>query len=76
MINLQTKEDVTNPQENTERLKYPMVMSAKDVAEILGVNVKFAYEIMDREDFPLIRLGRIKKVNRDMFFTWLEQGHV
>ncbi|OHR73961.1 excisionase [Bacillus sp. HMSC76G11] len=55
---------------------YPMVMTAKQVAEVLGVSLRIAYEVMDREDFPLIPIFRHKKVNRDSFFKWLEsQGN-
>ena len=51
---------------------YPMVMTAKHVAEVMGVSLRIAYQVMDREDFPLIPLFRHKKVNRDAFFKWLE----
>jgi excisionase family DNA binding protein len=52
---------------------YPAVLTAKEVAEILGVSRRIAYEIMERSDFPLIRIGRHKKVKRDNFFEWLNQ---
>jgi hypothetical protein len=28
---------------------------------------------MEQKGFPLIRIGRLKRVNRDAFFKWLEQ---
>jgi excisionase family DNA binding protein len=52
---------------------YPIILKADEVAEILGVTKRHAYEIMEQKGFPLIRLGRLKRVNRDAFFKWLEQ---
>jgi excisionase family DNA binding protein len=52
--------------------QYPIVLTAKHVAEILGCSLRIAYEIMERPDFPLLRIGRHKKVNREAFFRWME----
>jgi excisionase family DNA binding protein len=54
--------------------KYPIVMTAKHVSEILGCSLRIAYEVMEQPDFPLIRIGRHKKVNREAFFRWLERS--
>lgn len=51
---------------------YPVVLTAKEVAEILNVGKVRAYEIMETEDFPLVRIGKRKRVLRDKFFNWLE----
>lgn len=47
-------------------------MNAKHIQEILGVSERFAYEYMERPDFPLVRIGRNKRVQRDKFFKWIE----
>jgi excisionase family DNA binding protein len=52
--------------------QYPLVMTAKHVSEILGCSLRVAYEVMEQKGFPLIRVGRHKKVNRDAFFRWME----
>jgi excisionase family DNA binding protein len=52
---------------------YPIVLTVKEVAEILSIDTRTAYNIMDEKGFPLIRIGRLKRVNRDSFFKWLEQ---
>jgi len=57
-----------------DKKDYPITLTAKHVAEILGVSLIKAYDIMEHPDFPLIRVGRHKKVNRDAFFRWMEQG--
>ncbi|ARK28742.1 helix-turn-helix domain-containing protein [Halalkalibacter krulwichiae] len=51
---------------------YPIILKVGDIAEIIGVSDRSAYEIMERPDFPLIRIGRQKRVQREAFFGWLE----
>jgi len=52
---------------------YPILLTAKDVAEILGITHRHAYEVMEEKGFPLVRIGRLKRVHRDLFFKWLEE---
>lgn len=59
--------------EHLEKTDYPLVMEVDHVKEILGVSKRRAYEIMDIDGFPLIKLGRNKRVYRDRFFLWLEE---
>lgn len=47
------------------------ILTAQEVAKILKVSRATAYEIMDREDFPTIRIGRSKRVMVHEFKTWL-----
>lgn len=53
---------------------YPNLLTAKHVAEIIGVSKRVAYEIMELKEFPLIRLGRLKRVRKDKFYEWLNEG--
>jgi predicted DNA-binding transcriptional regulator AlpA len=57
-----------------EKNEYPIVMKAKDVAEVMGVSKRTAYHIMEIKDFPLIPIGKMKLVTRESFFNWLESG--
>ncbi|MCK1982181.1 MULTISPECIES: helix-turn-helix domain-containing protein [Peribacillus] len=56
-----------------EKKDYPMVLTAEDLSQILGISKRVAYEIMDENGFPLIRIRRSKYVNREDFFNWLEK---
>ena len=47
---------------------YPIILTAGDISEILKVSKPTAYELMDKHDFPLIKIGRCKRVLRDEFF--------
>ena len=50
---------------------YPIILTASDISEILKVSKPTAYKLMDKDDFPLIKIGRCKRVLRDEFFLWL-----
>lgn len=56
-----------------ERKDYPVLLTAVEISSILGVSKRVAYEIMDESDFPLIRIRRSKRVNREDFFNWLDE---
>jgi predicted DNA-binding transcriptional regulator AlpA len=51
---------------------YPLVLTAKEISEILQVSKPIAYQLMNRSDFPTIgSIGRCKRVLREEFFNWL-----
>lgn len=50
----------------------PIVLEAKHIVDILGMCNTKVYDLMEAEGFPLIRIGRNKRVMRDRFFEWLE----
>lgn len=56
----------------TTKESYPLILTADHISEIMGVSKRIAYEFMEYKGFPLIRVGRLKRVNRDAFFNWLE----
>lgn len=51
---------------------YPLILTAADLSEIMKVSKRTAYEMMKNSDFPLIRIGRCKRVEREGFFSWLQ----
>ncbi len=54
----------------------PLMLTAVEISQILGVSKRVAYEIMDGSDFPLIKIRRSKRVNREDFFNWLEKKKI
>ena len=50
---------------------YPLVLTANEIGQILKISKPSAYVLMNRADFPLIRIGRCKRVLRNEFFSWL-----
>ena len=49
----------------------PLNLSADDVSGILGISRANAYILLQREDFPTIRIGKRIIVPRDPFLDWL-----
>ena len=53
------------------REDFPLLMSAKDLQRV-GVTKTMAYQLLNREDIPVVCIGGRKFVNRDKFFQWLD----
>ena len=51
----------------------PLFLSAKLVAQTLGVGRDTAYELMNEKDFPAIRVGSRIVVPKDKVRQWVEQ---
>lgn len=52
------------------------VMSVREAAAILGVNVKTLYAEIAAGRFPALRLGRAIRIARSVIASFLEQGRV
>lgn len=50
---------------------YPIMLTAVDLKEILKISKTKAYEVMEDKSFPLIKIGRNKRVLKNEFFQWL-----
>lgn len=60
-----------NEQEETDLNSYPIILTAVEISEILRISKPSAYALMDKTDFPLIKIGRCKRVLREQFIRWL-----
>ncbi len=50
----------------------PLFLSAKLVAQTLGVSISSAYELMAEKDFPTLRIGNRIVVPKDKLQAWVE----
>lgn len=50
----------------------PLMLTVADVADVLGIGLAHAYEVVRRQDFPTITLGSRIIVPRDKFIQWIE----
>ena len=50
----------------------PLFLSAKLVAQTLGISISSTYELMAERDFPAIRIGSRIVVPKDKFRQWAE----
>ena len=51
----------------------PLALCAEDVAQALHISRGNAYNLLHREDFPTIHIGKRMIVPRDRFFEWMDR---
>ncbi|MCI7498424.1 MAG: helix-turn-helix domain-containing protein [Oscillospiraceae bacterium] len=57
----------------SEDLKHtPEILSAKDLQE-MGFSRSMSYALFNREDIPIIRIGKRKFIRREKFLEWLAE---
>ena len=50
-----------------------LILSVEDLQQVLGIGRHTAYDLVNRTDFPTIRLGRKILVPRDALMRWLDR---
>ena len=50
----------------------PLFLNAKLVAEVLGVSISTAYELLNGPGFPTLRVGSRMVVPKERFIRWAE----
>ena len=51
----------------------PLFLNANTVAQVLGVSISSAYELIHEEVFPSVRIGSRFVVPKDKFQQWVER---
>ena len=51
----------------------PLFLNANTVAQVLGVSISSAYELMHEKDFPALRVGNRIIVPKEKFYQWVEE---
>lgn len=52
--------------------KMPLVITVKEMAQVLGIGRRKAYELVEEPGFPRVKLGGIYRVNTDGLRQYLE----
>lgn len=52
---------------------YPHIMSAKDIAEYMGMSYAKALHLLKYGNLPCIKVGHIFKISRAAFETWVNE---
>lgn len=50
----------------------PLFLNAETVANVLGIAMPSAYELMKEKDFPALRVGNRLIVPKEKFIAWVE----
>ena len=48
------------------------VMTVREMAGVMRISMPTAYDLTNRADFPVIRLGKKKLIPTEAFKVWLE----
>ena len=51
----------------------PLFLNANTVAQVLGVSISTAYEVMHEPSFPTLRVGSRMVVPKEKFIQWVEE---
>ena len=51
----------------------PLFLNADLVAQVLGISISSAYELMHEKDFPSMRIGNRLIVPKEKFKTWIDE---
>ena len=51
----------------------PLFLNANLVAQVLGVSISTAYEVMHEPSFPTLRVGSRMVVLKEKFIRWAEE---
>ena len=51
----------------------PLLLNAKQLAELMGVSISTAYELMREEGFPTIKIGKRIVVPKEELRAWISE---
>jgi excisionase family DNA binding protein len=54
-------------------LAVPRLMTAEQVAELLGMDVEWVWKMSRRGQIPTVTLGRFRRYRREAILRWLEE---
>lgn len=52
----------------------PLMLNAEDIKVVMNVSRAGAYQLMHRDDFPVLAVGKRLLVPRDKFVAWINQN--
>lgn len=51
----------------------PLVLNATQLANVLSISRANAYNLLHREDFPTLQIGKRMLVSRDRLAQWMDE---
>ena len=52
----------------------PLMLSVQDVADVLGISISGAYELVKEKGFPRLKIGTRIVVPKEKFVQWVEDN--
>jgi len=59
--------------ESEEKMENDTIFKPMEVAAILGVGRNTIYSILRRPDFPVLKIGRLKRVSQSALDEWINK---
>jgi predicted DNA-binding transcriptional regulator AlpA len=51
----------------------PIMLNANEIAQTLGISRAGAYELMNSDGFPTLRIGKRMMVSKEQFILWIQR---
>ena len=58
----------------TQYEQLPLSLCASDITAVLSISRANAYNLLRREDFPTLHIGKRMVVPKDRFIQWIEKN--
>ena len=58
----------------TQYEQLPLSLCASDIAAVLSISRANAYNLLRREDFPTLHIGKRMVVPKDRFIQWIKKN--
>ena len=74
---LYTKESIKASERSRRIIAFenlPNVLSAEQLAQVLGISRAGAYQLLHTEGFPTLRIGKRMLVPRDKLMEWIDRN--
>ncbi len=55
------------------RDELPEVMTTEDIQNFLRISRNTAYDLIKRKEFPVLKFGRLIRINREKFLEWFDK---
>lgn len=52
----------------------PISLNVSDVAAYLNISKAYAYQLVNKEDFPTLKIGTRLLIPRDSFINWVREN--
>ena len=52
----------------------PLFLNTETIANLLGISVSTAYDLMPEKGFPILKIGKLMVAPKEKFRPWVEQN--
>mgnify|MGYP001630667966 FL=1 len=53
----------------------PLTLNARDVAGYLNISLSCAYQVMNANGFPVLKIGKRRIVTKEHFLEWIQSAN-